>query len=55
MRRLLDRMPRVAPPILVGVIVGLALTFAFGSPIVGASVGVSIAVVLLWEDRLHSR
>lgn len=55
MRRLFDRMPPYLPSIVVGVVVGLALTFAFGSPVLGGSVGLSIAVVLLWEERMHSR
>jgi H+/gluconate symporter-like permease len=53
MHRFFDRLPRFVPPLLVGLVVALALTFAFGSPVVGGSVGLSIAVVLLWEERLH--
>lgn len=53
MRRFFDRLPRFVPPLLVGLVVALALSFAFGSPIIGGSVGLSIAIVLLWEERMH--
>ena len=55
MRRLLEGLPRFVPSVLVGAVVAAALTFAFNSLWVGLAVGVSAAVVLLWEETMHPK
>ena len=53
MRRLFDGLPKYIPSLLVGVVVTLAIGFAFSNIWIGFGIGASIAIVLAWEERLH--
>lgn len=55
MRRRIEGLPRFVPSLLVGVVVTIAVTFAFANLWVGLAIGASAAIFLAWEEGMHPK